>query len=202
MPKDNLINLRNFYNNIIKNNPLLAEHQFVVTFDGSDLPQFFKENGNAGVQEIPISYYIKAADIPEVSIGESTINFMAQDFVVPKGITYGGGTWDVKLMTTNTLNHWIALRNWQRIYADLERNGGGNRSVPNIQAHVHVLDSSMQNIIHDFVLEGIFPTKVPDIPMKYEANANIPELSITFTYQYWYYNNDGITPFENDPLKA
>lgn len=200
MPRTNKINLQAFYNNIIRNNPLLFDHQFVVTFSGSDLPSFFETNPEKSGQKTPITYYIKSADVPEISIGEATINFLAQDFVVPKGITYGG-TWDVKLMTTNTLNHWVALRNWQRIYADLERNGGGNRAVPDIKAHVKVLDSSMQNILHDFVLEGVFPSKVPDIDMKYENNSTIPETSIQFTYQYMYYDNDGENG-KNDPLNA
>lgn len=192
MGKNVDVDLKNFYTNVLKKNPLLYGHQFIITFDGADLPEAFKSDpGNM----MSLTYYVKSAKVPKIEIKDATVNFLSQDFVVPGGVQYGA-TWDVTLMMTNSLKHYVALRDWQKEFAALENNGGGQKTIPNVTAHVHIIDSTMQNDLHDFVLEGVFPSKVPDLSMKYENNANIPEVAVTFTYQYMYRADEG------DPLIA
>lgn len=191
MGKNVDVDLKNFYTNVLKNNPLLYDHQFIVTFEG-ELPDEFKSDPN---NPLSLTYYVKAASVPEIKIKEATVNFLSQDFVVPGGVQYGG-TWDVTLMMTNSLMHYVSLRNWEHRFASLERNGGGQKTIPNVKAHVHVIDSTMQQDLHDFVLEGVFPTNVPDLPMAYENASNIPEVAFGFTYQYMYREDEG------DPLEA
>lgn len=186
------VDLKNFYTNIMKKNPLLYDHQFIVTFSGADLPPEFHSDPT---NTLSLTYYVKSAKVPKIEIKEATVNFLSQDFVVPGSLQNTAGTWECKLMATNSLKHYVALREWHKQFADLERNGGGFHNIPNVTAHVHILDSTMQEELHDFVLEGVFPTKIGDISMKYENAANIPEVSCTFQYQYVYNMNEG------DPLQ-
>ena len=186
------VDLKNFYTNILKKNPLFYDHQFIITFDGADLPSAFKSDPS---NPQSITYYVKSSSVPKIEINEATVNFLSQDFVVPSGVKHGG-TWDITLMMSNSLKMYMALRDWQKEFASLEENGGGNKKIPSVTAHVHLLDSSMTQELHDFVLEGVFPTKVPDLPMAYENNSTIPEVAVTFTYQYMYRTDEG------DPLAA
>ena len=187
------VNLKQFYTNVLKNNPLLYDHQFIVTFSGADLPASLVSDPSNFTS---LTYFVKSATIPKIEIMEHTVNFLSQDFVVPGSLQNTAGTWDCKLMATNSLQHYVSLRNWHKQFADLARNGGGQHTIPNVTAHVHVLDSTMQEELHDFVLEGVFPSKLADISMKYENAANIPELTCTFQYQYMYKSSEG------DPLGA
>ena len=192
MSKQVDVNLKTFYTNIIKKNPLYLNHQFIITFEGADLPaEFHSQPSNHD----SLTYYVKSSSVPEITIAEQTANFLGQDFVVPKGVQYGA-TWDVTIYAMASMQHYTALRAWCETFADLANNGGGQKTIPNVTAKVHLIDSSMQNDLHDFVLEGIFPSTIPDLSMKYENAANIPDLKITFTYQYMYRLDEG------DPLAA
>ena len=192
MPKSVDINLKTFYTNIIKKNPLYLPHQFIVTFEGADLPAEFASDPT---NHNSLTYYVKSSSVPEVTIAEQTVNFLGQDFVVPKGVTYGG-TWQVTCYAMASMYHYNALRAWCEQFADLKNNGGGKKTIPNVKATVHLIDSTMTQDLHDFVLEGVFPSKVPDLSMKYENAANIPDLQLEFTYQYMYRLD------EEDPLAA
>lgn len=117
-------NLKNFYNSIISKNPLYFNHQFIITFEGADLPDEFKSDpSNSG----SLTYYVQSSNIPAIQIDEQTVNFLGQDFVVPKGVTHAG-TWSVTVTNVSSLRHYTALRAWISKYADLSRNGGRRQS--------------------------------------------------------------------------
>lgn len=174
-------NLQEYYRKVIKTNPLYLSHQFVVEFYGSALPDEF----NLGHDTKSITYYVKSSRIPNVQIAEQTVSFLGQDFVLPKVVQHAAD-WEVQIYAMNDLYHYNALRAWCEKYADIRRNGGGDKRIPDIQARVQLLDNTMQRIQKTFVLEGVFPSKVPDLSMQYENNAAIPDCAITFTYQYLY----------------
>lgn len=186
--------LKTYYSNVIKKNPLYLNHQFVVEFQGRN--EFGATSFFAGTDPKSFTYNVKSSSVPEVTMGEQTVNFLGQDFVLPKVVTYGG-TWDVTIFALNSLQQYLDLRTWCEHFADIRYNGGGDKKIPSTDAHVKLLDSKMENITKEFVLVGIYPTKVPDMSMQYESAANIPDLQITFTYQYMY--NLGI---EDDPVQA
>lgn len=194
--RKNEINLKDFYTTIMKGGSLLLPHQFIVTFSGADLPDDMKSEPNSLDS---ITYYVKAAKVPKVDIKDAKIQFLSQQFDIPIGVTYPD-SWDVEVLMTTGLRQYTSIYNWQELYADLKNNGGAqagqSKAIPNIDAHVRLLDSTMQNILHDFTLVGVFPTKVPDLKMKYENAANPVPYSCTFCFQYMYEHSEG------DPLQA
>lgn len=185
--KQNPVDLKSFYNNVMKKSPLLYGHQFIVTFSGPDLPGPLVTDPNNNTS---ITYYVKSASIPQVEIQESKIAFLSQEFVVPRQVSYNG-TWDVSVLLDQNMYHYQSLYNWQNSFAKLQLSGGGSKIIPNVQAHVGLLDASLQNVIHRFTLDGIFPTKIPDLVMEYQNQASPVEFTCTFTYQYLYDEDDG-----------
>lgn len=189
--RQNPVDLKKFYQNIMKKSPLLYGHQFIVEFSGPDLPGRVQ----SGTDYTSITYYVKSTSIPEVNIEEQKIAFLSQEFVVPKQVSYGG-EWSVNVLVDQNMTHYRSLYDWQNSFARLEYSGGGLKTIPNVTAHVGLLDASLQNVIHRFTLEGVFPTKIPDLSMQYENQASPVEFSCTFTYQYLYDAADG------DPLAS
>lgn len=78
-------NLKKFYRNIMKDNPLFLPHQFIVTFKGADLPSIFECSPN---DTQAFTYYVKASSVPQITIKEGTVAFLSQDFVFPIGVQY------------------------------------------------------------------------------------------------------------------
>lgn len=184
----NPVDLKKFYRNIMQKSPLLYGHQFIVTFSGKDLPEYLKSTG--GQDKTSITYFVKSSSIPEVQIEESKIAFLSQEFVVPKQVSYGA-EWSCQVMLDQNMTHYRTLYAWQNSFASLQLSGGGSKIIPSVQAHVGLLDATLQNVIHRFTLEGVFPTKIPDLSMQYENAANIVEFPCNFTYQYLYDEDDG-----------
>lgn len=192
MSRPSTVNLKGFYDAIGKGSPLLYDHQFIIEFGGDDLPSYIKKGPEDSGS---ITYYVKSSKIPKVTIQETTVNFLSQDFVIPKQVTYDE-TWNVNVLVNQDMTHYKSLYEWQREYARLELSGGGRKIIPSITAHVGLLDSTLQQVVRWFTLEGVFPSNIPDLSMQYENAANLVDFNCTFTYQYVYDEADG------DPLKA
>lgn len=186
------VSLKEFYRTITQKTPLMFAHQFIVRFDG-DVPDDVK--GNGGNDAGSITYYVKSSTIPKVELSEQTVAFLSQDFVVPKQVQYGD-SWKVKVLLDNNLSHYNSLYNWQSSFADLASDGGGKKVIPNSRAIVELLDGTLQTVTHRFILDGVFPSSIPNLQMGYENASNIVEFECTFNYQYLYDAEDG------DPLAA
>ena len=197
--RKNPADLKTFYDNIMKKSPLLYGHQFIVYFTGKDLPEVLIDNNVSNDVNRSITYYVKSSSIPEVTIEETTVSFLSQEFVIPKQVAYGN-EWTCQVMLDQNMYHYRTLYAWQNTFARLQLDGGGSKIIPNVQAHVCLLDASLQNIIHKFTLEGVFPTKIPDLTMEYQNQANIVDFSCTFTYQYLYDDRDG-NPLDSGSTK-
>lgn len=181
MPKENPIDLRKFYRNIMQKSPLYFGHQFIVTFSG-DLPPGLQGSGNDFTS---ITYFVKSTSVPEVQIEEGKVQFLSQEFVFPKQVAFGS-EWNCKVMLDQNMLHYHTLYDWQNSFSRLDLSGGGSHIIPNVQAHVGLLDSTLQNVIHRFTLEGVFPSNIPDLSMQYENAANVVDFDCKFTYQYLY----------------
>ena len=142
-----------------------------------------------------ITYHVRSTSIPKIDIEESKVNFLSQDFVVPRQVKYDG-SWKINILMDQNIKYYRVLRDWQEQFASLKLSGGGIKMIPNVEAHVGLLDGTLQNVIHRFTLVGVFPQDIPDLAMQYENNASLVDFNATLTYQY-FYDND-----YNDPLQA
>ena len=193
----NDINLQKFYSGVAKTNPLLFGHQFIVEFNGRDLYSALNRSSeDAG----KITYWIRKAQVPAQTIGEEKVSFMSQQFSIPKQVTFAE-TWDVEILLDENLTQYRILKDWLNTFADLNKSGGGLKIIPSVHAKVSMLDSTFQNITKTFVLEGLYPSKLGEIPFQYENESNVQVCTCTFTYQYMYdaYPDD---PTASDPLNA
>ena len=182
----NPVDLKSFYRSIMQKDPLLYNHQFTITFSGPDLPSFIQH----GTDYESITYYGKAASIPAVTVEQQEVSFLSQKFVVPKQVTYTD-SWQTTIMMDQNMTHYQSLYDWQNMFASLKLSGGGLKIIPSVQAHVTLLDASLQYEISRFTLEGVFPSQIPDLDMQYENASNVIEFPCTFTYQYLYDEDDG-----------
>lgn len=182
----NPVDLKSFYRSIMQKDPLLYNHQFTITFSGKDLPSFVQN----GTDYESITYYGKAASIPAVTVDQQEVSFLSQKFVVPKQVTYTD-SWQTTIMMDQNMTHYQSLYDWQNMFASLKLSGGGLKIIPSVQAHVTLLDASLQYEISRFTLEGVFPSAIPDIDMQYANASNVIEFPCTFTYQYLYDEDDG-----------
>ena len=176
------VNLQSFYQNLIKGGPMFFGHQFIVRFEGPDLPDVLKSDPN---DPKSFTYHVKSSTIPKIEIDEAKVNFLSQDFVIPKQIKYDG-SWKTSVLLDTNIRHYHSLYDWQEQFASLKNSGGGLKVVPNVNAMVSLTDTSFQQILHEFVLVGVFPQDIPDLAMQYENNATLVDFSCTFTYQYMY----------------
>lgn len=191
MPKT--VDLQSFYKNLIKGGPMLFGHQFIVRFTGNDLPSVLKSDPSKAKS---FTYYVKSTSIPKIEIDEAKVNFLSQDFVVPKNIKYDG-SWKTNVLLDQNIQHYHSLYDWQEQFASLKNSGGGLKVIPDVNAIVSLTDSSFKTILHEFVLVGVYPTDIPDLSMQYENNANLVDFSCTFVYQYMYDDEYG-NPFSTD----
>ena len=182
----NPVDLKSFYRSIMQKDPLLYNHQFTITFSGPDLPPSIQNGEN----NESITYYGKASSIPQISIEQQEVSFLSQKFIVPKQVTFTD-SWNVTILMDQNMTHYRSLYDWQNSFASLKLLGGGLKIIPSVQAHVTLLDSSLQYEISRFTLEGVFPSKIPDIDMQYANQADIVDFQCTFTYQYMYDEDNG-----------
>ena len=178
------INLAEFYNKL-KNSALFYTHQFQVYFvdGGDDTTGDSGDLFNTKDKDKAFKLFVQSASVPQVDIKENTVSFLSQKFIVPGNVQFNG-TWNVKVLLQNNMDIYFALYNWQEKFASLQNNGAGSKSIPNVNAVVELLDSSMSDPIRKFVLVGVFPSNIPDLSMQYENQATVVDFNATFTYQY------------------
>ena len=182
------IDLKKFYTETIKQHAPYLTHQFQVRII-KDEDSWFSDptNSKSDSNSLSFPFYVQSANVPQLTIADTSISFLSQDFVVPK-VAQHGGTWNVSLLLTNDLKAYNMIYTWQQSYADLEYSGGSwpnaSKAIPNHKAVVDLLDSTHQRSIATFVLHGVYPTGLPTIDFRYENNATTKTPSFNFVYQY------------------
>lgn len=195
--RQNTYNLRDFYNNITKRHPLRYGHQFTIEFitGGSDTGGFGKDDTKNVMNNI--TYYVQSSKIPSVDINSAKVSFYSAGFEVPGVIKYPEN-WDVTILLGQDLLQYRLLQRWQETISDYRRSGGGVKTIPNVKAYVNLLDSTMQNVVKTYVMEGVWIENLSELKFEYkEGESTTMTCTCTFTMQYWYEAD-----VEGDPLQA
>ena len=126
--------------------------------------------------------------------------FLGTEFRTPGVLKYGQN-WTVKVLIDQNLFAYKGLKNWRRTISRLEIDGGGIKTIPNVQARVSVISPDHQKCVNSYILEGVWIKRLGNIQLQYNTNGgeNPSECDVEFRYQYSYPDPDFNM---NDPLKA
>jgi hypothetical protein len=174
--------LKNFYNQITKNQAMLYGYQFILTFMGDEIKQFFGTDSTDF--EKNLTYHAQSATIPAFTIDKAKIPFYGNTFRTPTVVKFDHN-WKVELLLDQNMRIYEAARAWLRYYSDLKFSGGGNRVVPNVGIRINILDTYHQTFTTSYVIEGCWPTGVTDLKLEYKDNdTNIQKFTLNLKYQY------------------
>lgn len=198
--KNDVHQLKQFYNTVLTKRPLWFNHQFFIEFYGDGVTTIYQQewSGSNNLIVNP-TYWIKASSIPAIDVTPAKVSYLAQGFEVPGVVKYPD-SWDVTFMLDQQLSQYKFLQLMQRYMSSFEQNGGGVKVIPDIKAKVWLLDSYLQNPAGCYIIQGIFVTKLGDIQFEYSQGASqVKEVPATFAMQYFY--NAGPSGTDNaDPL--
>jgi hypothetical protein len=187
-----------FYKNITQAHPLRYGHQFTVEFLGESLNGLTGGFTASQATDVVgnITYYVQSSKIPAVDISSAKVSYFAAGFEIPGVVKYPD-SWDVEILLDQDLTQYKRLQSWMEAMSSFEMSQGGTKTIPNVMAHVNLLDSTMQNVVKTYVMEGVWIQKLGNVEFKYEEGAaSIAKCACTFTMQYWYDLDEG------DPLGA
>lgn len=207
----NEYNIQSFYNQIMKQMPMLYGYQFVLEFVqggqlGNDYSGYqpFTLFNNSESPDQNFTYYAQSASLPKIGIVKSKASYYGTEFRIPTVIQYEHD-YTVKILLEQDMIMYEKLRQWMRMISDLKYNGGGIKSIPSVALRLNLLDSTHQNFTTSYVLEGVWPTNIAEIPLKYAQDDNTPvSCDCKFKYQYCYRDDSfgTSTPNPYDPLSA
>lgn len=202
----NNYNLQYFYNQIMQKSPVLYKYQFVVEFiqggtmqDGvGGLYDFNLFNNNPALPDQNFTYYAQSASLPKFQIQKADVPYYGTAFRVPTVLTFDHD-WSCRILIEQDMVMYEKLRAWQKMISSLEQSGGGIKTIPDISLRINMLNAQHTEFTRSYVLTGVWPTSIPEIPLKYENNVSTAmTIDAKFKYQYCYPDDDFSTNL--DPL--
>jgi len=151
-----------------------------------------------------ISFFIKAASIPESTLGEITKTFLGRDVKLPS-IDRTFAPWSVTIMNDENykIRHffeaWIEYISPGASIFEAESGFGadaGKNVYGQMQVHQLQKDGGISRLNNDddgpylgsYYFKDAFPTSVDQITLSWDDKDTIEEFTVTFAYQYWVKN--------------
>lgn len=182
-----------------------------------------------GVNSTEISFYMKAASIPESTVAEVTKSFLGRDIKIPS-IDRTFGPWTVTIINDEDYRVRHLFEAWIEYVspgaAIFENQSGFGPEATNhvfgqMQVHQLQKDGGISTLTGEkdgpyfgsYYFVDAFPTNVSEIALSWDDKDTIEEFTVTFAYQYWKKNtpelgldnNVTINPFtanESDEANA
>tara|TARA_R110000765_G_scaffold204393_1_gene309371 strand:+ start:301 stop:873 length:573 start_codon:yes stop_codon:yes gene_type:complete len=175
---------------------------FKQNFDGGSRPNRFVVTGTIGAQGGAVNnILVKAASMPESTLGTIVIPFRGRAVKMPGDRQYGEWTFSIldsfreDLDFRNKFENWNAAFNQHRenIPSAAALNGSGGLDLTNTDLFttwtVHQL--SVDGVVQRSVsLHKCWPTIVAPIDLTYDAGDTLTEYTITLAYDYLEHNAD------------
>lgn len=183
-------NVKNFYQNIAQNTPLLLGYQFLVTLiPGAGVDNYGLDN----IDFKKLQLLCQSAQIPQKLIQTADINYFGKRFSVPTS-EMPQHNWQTRIILTNRMDSYHELRKLTLKFSSIENNMGGIRTIPNLDIVIDVLNqfSEIDDNQPRIVLKGCYPKQLDQIPLQYQENATVITPNVTFVYQYSYFTNPGV----------
>lgn len=178
--------LKSFYNNIAQRVPVLLQYQFITTIQADNVLMNQKKYPNLCKGATLV---MQSSVIPKRTLTTTNVNFFAKRFTLPATEQFDH-TWSTEIIITKDMGIYSQLRQMMLEFSSMKYNGGGIRTVPNINIIVDVINqfSETGKDVEDvprFVIAGAFPTQVGKLDLKYnDAENTAMKAPIQWTYQY------------------
>ena len=162
--------------------------QFKSNFgDGGARPNLFKVRLNFPntVGQIASSgaFMIRAAQIPSSTIAQVDVPYFGRQVRVAGNRTFE--PWTVTIINDTNFTIRDSMERWMNgINAHTLNTGLVNPTDYQADLKVDQLDKD-ENILKTYNFIASFPTGVSPIELAYDANDQIEEFTVEFTYQYW-----------------
>ena len=127
-------------------------------------------------------------------------DFLGTNFRIP-GVLQFDHNWSVQMLLNQSMFSYKGLQNWRRAISRLEIDGGGIKTIPDVQARIGLLSPDHQDLVKAFVLEGVWIKQLGQLDLKYNNGGGEP-LKCTAEFRYQYVYPDPDFNFSNDPLLA
>lgn len=151
-----------------------------------------------GLSNTDISFFIKAAQIPESAVASVPINFLGREFKVPS-IDRTFPDWTVTVINDedfkirHIFESWIEFMAPGKAIFDTPAAFGENSSIfGDLEVHQLTKQGGAANSqVNGGIWTGsyyfidAFPTNVSSIDLSWDNKDTIEEFSVTFSYQYW-----------------
>ncbi len=156
--------------------------EFRSAINNFSRPTLFKVTIPA-VLGVATEFLVKAASIPESTLGIIEVPYLGRKIKIPGDRTYND--WQITVMDDQQHVLRKAFEEWSNSINGFESNVGPF----NYQDNLH--DAFVRQLAQDGVPTGIykivgtFPSEVGAIDLSWESNDSIAEYTVTLTYQYW-----------------
>lgn len=154
-----------------------------------------------------VSFFMKAASVPESTLNEITKSFLGRDIKIPS-IDRTFGPWTVTVINDENYRIRHLFESWIEHISPgsaifKAQSGFGSAGPENVygQMNVHQLKKDGEESVFagpggarylgSYYFKDAFPTSVSEISLSWDDKDTIEEFTVTFAYQYW----------EKSPLK-
>ena len=113
--------LQGFYNQLMKQVPMLYNYQFILEFVQKGVgASLFSDQTNPDQN---FTYYAQSASLPQINIVKGTAHYFGTQFRIPGTVQYQHD-YTVKILLEQDMIMYDKLRYWMRQLSDLKYNGG------------------------------------------------------------------------------
>lgn len=152
---------------------------------GGARPSLFQvqiTNPILGGADFKTPFMVKAAAIPESTLGSYTVPYFGRDVKYPGDRTFAD--WTVTVINDEDFAVRNALEAWSNSINSHITNTRSYPSEYKSQAQVTQLGKDGR-VLREYTFEGIYPLTVSEIALAWETKDAIEEFTVTFQYDLW-----------------
>lgn len=138
-----------------------------------------------GIVGLPkYEFLVRASSIPGVSDGVVEVPFRGRTFKVPGDKEFED--WSVTVYNDNDFAVHNDFIRWKNAISGFQTGEAASVSPADLFADIQVEQLNRQNdVVKRFTLMDAWPNDVAAIDLSFDANPDIEEFEVTFSYQYW-----------------
>lgn len=162
----------------------ISEFKSQLTFGGAR-PTLFEvqiTNPVLGFADFKIPFMVRSAELPASTVGSIQVPYFGRIIKYAGDRTFG--SWTVTIINDEDFAVRNAMESWSN---SINTHITNFRSLPESyksQAQV-VQYGKGNNLLREYVFEGLFPTSIDAIPLAWGDTDTIESFNVTFEYDLW-----------------